>query len=156
MKVDLVLTGENDKPVLANLLQLYLHDFAEIRFAALTPHGTYTYNYLDPYFTESATREAYLIMADGELVGFAMARCDVDNDGSWNVAEFFVVRARRRNGIAREAATLLFARHPGTWTLNYDHVNKPAVAFWRSMAADLVAETELPDARTRLRFRAGR
>ena len=47
-------------------MQLYQHDFSEIRDLPLTRHGTFTYAYLDHYFTEPA-REAYFIEAGGEL-----------------------------------------------------------------------------------------
>ncbi|MCE7010555.1 GNAT family N-acetyltransferase [Kibdelosporangium philippinense] len=152
MTVELTPVAEPDKPVLANLVQLYLYDFSEIRDdLKLSPHGTFIYRYLDTYFTEP-DREAYFIMADAELAGFAMVRSDVDDDGSWNVAEFFVARQYRRRGVATEAARSLFALHPGEWTLTFDHANKPAVVFWRSVATEPYIEIGLPDDRTRLRF----
>jgi predicted acetyltransferase len=156
----LVAIDESDKSVLANLLEFYLYDFSTVRDLALSPHGTYTYRYLDWYFTEPG-REPYFITVDGELAGFALARGDVDDDGSWNVAEFFVVRRHRRKGVAREAARLLFAQHPGVWTLSFDHNNNPATALWRSVASSVatgqVTETdrfppEAEVASTRLRF----
>ena len=155
--VELAAVAEADKPVLANLLQLHQYDFSEIRELDLTPHGTFTYRYLDPYFTESG-REAYFVTVDGSLAGFALLRSDVDDDGSWNVAEFFVVRRHRRRGVARRAARLLFARHPGEWTLSFDRNNAPAEALWRSVVAEAatgaISETERPPpiAGTRLRF----
>ncbi|KDN18192.1 GNAT family N-acetyltransferase [Amycolatopsis rifamycinica] len=157
MDVELVAVAEPDKPVLANLLQLYQYDFSEIRELDLTPHGTFTYRYLDSYFTESG-REAYFITVDRTLAGFALLRSDVDDDGSWNVAEFFVVRRHRRRGVARLAARSLFARHPGEWTLSFDRNNPPAAALWRSVVAEVATggttETERPPpiAGTRLRF----
>ncbi|SDC42765.1 GNAT family N-acetyltransferase [Actinokineospora iranica] len=160
MSIDLAPVHEPDKPVLANLLQFYLHDFAEIRAGELTPHGTFVYRYLDSYFTEPA-REAYLITVAGALAGFAMARGDVD-PGCWNVAEFFVARGRRRSGVGRGAARRLFSRHPGEWTLSVDHDNAPAMRFWQQTVAG-VAEgpvirtdqhpPEVDHASTRLRFR---
>ncbi|WP_424189508.1 GNAT family N-acetyltransferase [Actinokineospora sp. G85] len=161
MKVELVTVDEADKSVLMNLIQFYLYDFSEIRDLALTPHGAFTYRYLDPYFTETA-READFITVDGHLAGFALTRGDVDDDGSWNVAEFFVARGHRRRGVARESARLLFTRRPGVWTLSVDHNNQQAAALWRSVistvAVGTVAETDRcpPDAAvasTRFRFR---
>lgn len=136
MNVDLVAVAEADKAVLANLLQLYQYDFSEYRNYELTPHGTFVYRYLDSYFTEPA-RESWFITVAGELAGFALTRGDVDDDDSWNVGEFFVVRKYRRKGVARAAARQLFGRHPGAWTLTFDHDNLPAVALWPSLAADL-------------------
>ncbi|EWC62075.1 hypothetical protein UO65_2589 [Actinokineospora spheciospongiae] len=161
MDIELVTVDEADKSVLANLVQFYQYDFSEIRDLALTRHGTFTYRYLDPYFTEVG-READFITVDGRLAGFALTRGDVDDDGSWNVAEFFVARGHRRRGVARESARRLFARRPGLWTLSVDHNNRPAAALWRSVigavAVGPVAETDRypPDAAvagTRFRFR---
>ncbi len=152
---------EADRSVLANLIQFYLYDFSDIRDLALTWHGTFTYRHLDGYFTE-ADREAHFITVDGRLAGFALIRGDVDGDGSWNVAEFFVARGHRRQGVAREAARRLFARHPGVWTLSFDHSNAPAAALWRSVVSTLAVgpvgeidrhPPEAAVASTRLRFR---
>jgi predicted acetyltransferase len=157
---ELVAVDESDKSVLANLIQLYLYDFSAVRDLVLSPHGTYTYRYLDGYFTEP-DREPYFIIVDGELAGFALARGGVDDDDSWNVSEFFVIRRHRRKGVAREAARLLFAQHPGEWTLSFDHNNNPAAALWRLVASSVATGpvTEIdrfpPEAEvasTRLRF----
>lgn len=141
MDVDLVLAS--DKTVLANLLQLYLYDFSEIHGNELTPTGTYYYPYLDSYFADPAY-EPWLVTADGKPAGFALARTDADTDGAWNVSEFFVVRKYRRRGVARTAARLLFARHPGPWTLSFHHDNPTAIAFWRPLIREYgpVAEAE--------------
>lgn len=138
MDVDLRLADPEDKPVIANLLQLYLHDFSEFEPRELTVHGTYDYAWLDSFFTDHA-RQAYLITVAGRLAGFALARCDVDgDDGAWNVSEFFVVRGHRRRGVAAQAARLLFQRHPGPWTLSYLLDNQPAARFWPALV-DAVA-----------------
>ncbi|MFE2377623.1 GNAT family N-acetyltransferase [Streptomyces sp. NPDC059398] len=133
--VRLTAAGPGDKSVLARLLQLYLYDFSEFRPAELSAQGTYEYRYFDHYFTGSADREAYLITAADRLAGFALARRDVEGDeGTWNISEFFVVRRHRRRGVAREAARLLFQRHPGPWTLSYLSANAPAASLWPAVA----------------------
>ncbi|MFD8495517.1 GNAT family N-acetyltransferase [Amycolatopsis sp. NPDC059657] len=158
MAVELVAVDEADKSVLERVLQFYLYDFAEIRGEALTPHGTYTYRYLDGYFTDE-DREAWFIKAGGELAGFAFVRGDLPED--WNVGEFFVLRKFRRQGVASEAARLLFTGHPGEWTLSFDHDNAPAAAFWPGIVrAVATGAVEVDDAHkhesgapsTRLRF----
>jgi predicted acetyltransferase len=160
--VELVAVTVDRKPVLANLLQLYLHDFCEFRPAELSAQGTFDYLWLSSYFN-APEREAYLITSGDRLAGFAMIRCDVEGDeGAWNVSEFFVVRGHRRSGVAREAAGQLFRRHPGVWTLSYLHHNVPAARMWPAVA-DSVADgpvvradrcpPAVPAATARLRFR---
>ncbi|GAA1941632.1 hypothetical protein [Amycolatopsis minnesotensis] len=83
-------------------------------------------------------------------------RQDVDNDGSRNLGEFFVVRKYRRRGVATAAARLLFSRYPGVWTLTFDHDNPGAAAFWLALI-ELVAESGTTtfsplNAKSRVRF----
>jgi predicted acetyltransferase len=132
MNVDLVAVTEEHKHVLANLLQFYRYDFSGIRDYELTPHGTFTYCYLDHYFTEDG-REACFITADGQLAGFTMTR-RIDCS-TREVAEFFVARRHRRHGIGRDAARQMFRRHPGEWLLAFDHANFEAAQFWPSVVA---------------------
>ncbi|MBS2546770.1 hypothetical protein KGQ19_07805 [Catenulispora sp. NL8] len=49
MDVDLLAVGAEDKPVIANLLQLYLHDSSEFEPGALSAHGVFDYAWLDSY-----------------------------------------------------------------------------------------------------------
>ncbi len=157
--VELVAVEEDDKAVVANLLQLYCYDFAEIRDYPIGRHGTYRYRYLDHYFVEDG-REAWLLRCDGELVGFVLARRldDEPDPDTWEVAEFFVLRRDRRGGVGRAAATAALRRHPGPWLVAFDVANHEAAAFWpgvvASVAAGEVARTDEPGRypRQELRF----
>jgi predicted acetyltransferase len=132
VNVELALIAEQDKSVLANLIQLYRYDFSEIRGYDLTAHGTFVYRYLDHYFVED-TREACFVTVDGVLAGFTMTR-QLD-DGNREVSEFFVVRRHRRHGIGEAAARQMFYRHPGPWQVAVDHANHAASRFWQQVTA---------------------
>ncbi|GGP14067.1 GNAT family N-acetyltransferase [Nonomuraea glycinis] len=106
------------------VLQLYLHDFSEVRELDVTPHGTFTFPYLDHYFTEE-DREACFIAANGVLAGFGMTR-RLKDDGSREMSEFFVLRRHRRRGVGRAAALQVLRRHPGQWRLSFNHANEAA------------------------------
>jgi predicted acetyltransferase len=132
--VRLVAVKERHKPVLDRLLQLYLYDFSGFRSLELTPHGTFPYRYLDHYFVE-AGRQASFIVAGDQIAGFAlMRRLD---DGTNQVAEFFVMKAHRRHGVGRVAAHDLFRRFPGRWRLEFDHANLAASRFWPVVVAEV-------------------
>ena len=162
MSVALTAVSEDHKAVLANLLQLYCYDFSEFDGEELTAHGTFTYRYLDHYFTDD-DREACLVTADGRLAGFTMTR-RLD-DGTRSVAEFFVVRRHRRLGVGRAAAHQMLRRHPGRWQLTFQHANLAAARFWPAVVA-VIAEGSIQsdDAyppvvarpETALRFRVSR
>jgi predicted acetyltransferase/N-acetylglutamate synthase-like GNAT family acetyltransferase len=127
---------EENKSVLGNLLQLYRYDFSSDRGYELTEHGTFVYRYLDAYFFEPG-RRAWLIRHRGFLAGFALIR--ELPDGCTSMAEFFVVRAHRRSGVGRRAATMVFSARPGEWELGYDVTNEEAAAFWPEVVASVAA-----------------
>ncbi|WP_328918058.1 MULTISPECIES: GNAT family N-acetyltransferase [unclassified Streptomyces] len=134
MTVEVVPVAEGDKAPLGNLVQLCLYDFSELRGYDITPHGTFVYRFLDHYFTED-DREACFITTDGILAGFSMTRW-LDS-GDREMSEFFVLRRHRRLGVGRVAAQLLFRRHPGKWTLSFDHANRNAARFWPGVVAEV-------------------
>jgi predicted acetyltransferase len=159
--VELVPVIEDDKPVLANLLQFYCYDMSAIREYDMTDHATYVYRYLDHYFLEP-DRDVLLLRHSGALAGFVMSRAGPT--GEREVAEFFVVRRHRRANVGSRAALALFARHPGRWIVAYDDRNPEASAFWpdvvERVAVDAVQREHLgpPDhryERTELRFVTG-
>lgn len=121
-----------DKDVLGNLLQLYLHDFSELRQLEVTPQGVFAYPYLDHYFSDIG-REACFIKVDDSLAGFSMTRRL--EDGSREMSEFFVLRRHRCRGAGRVAALKVLRRHPGSWRLSFDHANRAACRFWPGLVA---------------------
>ncbi|MGW3487656.1 GNAT family N-acetyltransferase [Streptomyces sp. NPDC001054] len=132
MVIEMVPVAAEDKTVLGNLVQLHQYDFSDVRGYDVTPHGTFVYRFLDHYFTED-DREACVVIIDGTLAGFSMTR-GLD-DGVREVSEFFVLRRHRRLGAGRTAARLMFRRHPGPWTLAFDHANHSAARFCPGVVA---------------------
>jgi len=137
-EVELIRVGHDDKPVLAQLVQLYRYDFASIRGYELDDDAMIPYRHLDRYFDEPH-REACFIRHRGKLAGFTMTSA-LDGDVR-SVSEFFVVRHHRRQGVGRRAARAMFLRHPGWWMLQFDAANEEAAAFWPAVVAALAADT---------------
>lgn len=133
MHVEVIAARVEDKPVIANLLQLYLYDFSEFAGWAVNDHGLFHYPRLDHYWTESE-RHPFLIRVEGELAGFALVETD-DEDGKkvHHLAEFFVLRKFRRKGVGEAAARQLFDRLPGTWSVAQMDGNTAAKIFWRKV-----------------------
>src|SRR5262249_54471616 len=127
-----------DRTTIRNLLQLYLHDFSEVLPRAPDRDGTFSYRHLDSYWVDE-WRTPFLIIADGELAGFALVSTRSVITGAADVtdmAEFFVVRGLRRHGVGRAAARLLFARFPGTWEVRVLEDYAAARAFWTASIND--------------------
>jgi predicted acetyltransferase len=130
----LVPVEEEDKPVVANLLQLYRYDMSEFREYDVSEHGLFVYRFLDHYWTEPG-RHAFLIRRGSVLIGFAMVREVGPN--SYDVAEFFVLRRHRGSGAARTAAHEMFCRFAGRWTLFHDDANTRAGRFWTAVVTEV-------------------
>lgn len=135
--VELTAEPGTQRPLFANLMQLYLHDFsgfAEIGTAhgELGPDGRFAYEPLDLYWTEVG-RTPFTIRVDGRLAGFALINrwSALDRPLDRAMAEFFVVRKYRRHQVGSRAAALAFARFPGRWEVPVAAYNTPARAFWR-------------------------
>ena len=52
---------------------------------------------------------------------------------SRSIADFFVLRRYRRQGVGRTAAMLLFDRFPGAWEVSSGADNVPGHVFWRGV-----------------------
>lgn len=128
-----------DKHVLVNLMQLCQHDYSEFDGEELNRHGRYEYRWLDHYWTEK-DRYPFLITVDGNIAGFALVRDQSEAAGGTvrhSVAEFFIVRKYRRQGVGRDAARQFFAvLPPGKWVVAQTLANTVAQAFWRTVVRE--------------------
>ncbi|OYX51341.1 MAG: hypothetical protein B7Y90_01580 [Alphaproteobacteria bacterium 32-64-14] len=139
----------SQRETLANLVQLYIHDFSEFltaqRKLAVEEDGRFAdLLRLEDYWREP-DRSVWFIRAGGQLAGFALlnrnSHCDRPLD--FNMGEFFVMRTFRRDGVGARAAIDLIQMHPGQWEIAVSARNPPALAFWpRVIAAAGVRDIE--------------
>lgn len=124
---------EDEKLILAHLLELYEYDFSEYNHNDVSQLGLYGYSYLDYYWTED-NRFAYFIKIDGKYAGFVMI-CDYcyvsKNDDRFFMSEFFVMKKYRKQGIGMTVLKKIFDLHKGKWELSVYPKNKPSVNFWK-------------------------
>jgi predicted acetyltransferase len=133
--VTVVEASAQDRPVVANLLQLYLYDFTAFRPWDVGPTGRFGEGPLDGCWTDPR-RHPFLFRVGGRLAGFAIVdgRSRLTGDpGVWDMAEFFVLRTYRRRRVGERAARALFARFPGRWEVRQLAANTAATAFWRAV-----------------------
>jgi predicted acetyltransferase len=139
MNVGILPASLADKPVLRNLLELCQHDYSEYNHDDVDEHGLFGYKYLDQYWTE-AERYPFLIRVDGRLAGFVLVRRVEEDPVTYSIAEFFVMRKYRRQGIGGQAARFIFDRFPGRWQIEQEADNLPAQNFWRHVIAEYTQE----------------
>ena len=80
-----------------------------------------------------------VIVKGSEPVGFARVLRAVASAAQpridYRMAEFFVLRTRRRLGIGRTAVQLILSRFAGRWEISEYLRNAEAVSFWRRVVA---------------------
>ena len=120
------------EPILANMLELYAHDFSEFIDLKLGADGRFGYKHLSLYW-EEPNRYPFLIMANGHLAGFALVRrgSEISNDADvWDTAEFFIVRGFRRLGLGMKVSQEIWRKFPGKWEVRVIDRNQKAKNFW--------------------------
>jgi predicted acetyltransferase len=132
--MELVPATAAQAPILANLLELYSHDFSEFIDLELGEDGRYGYPRLPLYFTDP-NRHPFLIHVDGHLAGFVLVKRGSADPNTWDMAEFFIVRRYRKQGIGREVAHEIWRRFHGPWEVRVIPENQPALAFWEKAIA---------------------
>lgn len=126
--IRLVPATADQRPLIANLIQLYLYDMTESMPFPVGADGRFDYDFLDRFW-----RFPYLIHAADEIAGFALIidACPLTGrTPCWFMAEFFVLRAYRRRGLGQGALEAILQRHPGDWHIGVPLANLPALAFW--------------------------
>jgi predicted acetyltransferase len=150
--IQLVPAGLAHKPVLANLLELYTHDFCDFLDLELRSDGRFGYKELDLYWSDP-DRHPFLVYIDEKLAGFVLVdRVAPEQSGlapsgpaqSGNVcsdvAEFFILRSHRRRGLGTRVVHQIFRKFPGAWQVRVRVSNPPACRFWKHAIAAFAGE----------------
>jgi predicted acetyltransferase len=135
MNIEISPANVSERPILRHLMELYLYDFSEFDSADLGPSGLYEYPYLDHYWVEPE-RSPFLVRLDGNLAGFVLvARYNylTGFKDHWVIAEFFIMRKYRHQGVGEHVARTIFDQFPGDWQVGQINENTPATLFWRKV-----------------------
>lgn len=125
-----------DRETLWNIFQKYLYELSAFYDMDMDGKGNFTYRHFDDYFIENE-REAYFVLSDGALAGFAMinGHSCLGEDIDYAMAEFTIFPAFRGKGCGAEAVRQIFAGHRGRWEIKFSGRNMPAKALWTKAAA---------------------
>lgn len=144
--LELIDAAPQQEPVLANLLELYAHDFSEFHDLELGADGRFGYRHLALYWREPG-RHPFLVKLDGKLAGLVLVKkgSEISGDNTvWDIAEFFVVRGYRRRGIGTAIAHDVWRRFPGWWEVRVMQSNGAARQFWGSAISLFTGEVTHP------------
>jgi len=132
MNIEIIKATLDQKPILANLLELYSYDFTKFCNFNIGDDGFYGYKYLSLYWTDS-NRWPYLIYCDNKISGFVLVKkCSPGSDDTtvWDIAEFFIMRKYKRQGLGTAVATQIWQQFKGAWQVRVLLENKIAYQFW--------------------------
>jgi predicted acetyltransferase len=145
MPLELTPASREEQPILANLIELYAHDFSEILPLRLGNDGRFGYDQL-PLYWQDDRRFPFLVRNDG-LAGFVLVKrgSEVSGDPNvWDMAEMFVVRSQRRRGVATRVAHDVWRRFLGAWEVRVMEANVAAIPFWAHAIAGFVGREVAP------------
>lgn len=105
MQLELIKATIEQKPVLANLLELYAYEFTAFCDFDIGENGLYGYEHLPLYWSEP-TRFPYLIHINKKIAGFFLVQkgSPISKDPMvWNISEFFVIKKYKQQGVGTAA-----------------------------------------------------
>jgi len=135
MSITLIPAKEADKPILANLYSLYLHDLSAYT-ESLTIHsdGSFVFDNLD-FIWEEEGISPYLIKLDNHLIGFLLLleRPYLKKEIDYSVNDIFILNRYRGKGFGLQVVESLFQVKQGHYYIIELSANKPAVLFWKKV-----------------------
>jgi predicted acetyltransferase len=146
VNVEIIPASPEQEPILANLLELYAHDFSEFIRLRLGADGRFGYEHLSLYWEES-NRYPFLVMVNGDLAGFVFVQRGSQISGEhdvWDMAEFFIVRGYRRLQVGMKVAHEIWTKFPGKWEVRVINRNQTAQEFWARAIERFVGKTISP------------
>jgi predicted acetyltransferase len=145
-QIELIPATPEHESILANLLELYIHDFSEFLSIELGADGRFGFPDLQLYWRDP-NRYPFLVRIDGNLAGLVFVTRGpgiANNETVWDMAQFFVVRNYRRRGIGTRIAHEVWKRFPGQWEVRVMESNLPALQFWQRAVTEFTGEAITP------------
>jgi len=136
--ITLIPASPAERPILENLMHLYLYDFTEYTGEDADEQGRFTDEHLPKYWVEP-NRYPFLVKVNDHPAGFALVRAvpdPISGKLTYHMAEFFIMRKYRRRKIGRHVAFSIFDRFPGHWHVEQEEKNLPAQSFWRKIIGE--------------------
>jgi len=134
MHYELIFASDQDRIVINNLMQFYMYDFSEYLGFDVEEDGLFKeYPNLGDFWTETGDKVAYIVKKGEKYVGFVLVKTMDSQRNHFSIAEFFIMKKYRREGIGKAVAQELFSLYEGQWEVHQRENNKPAQKFWRKI-----------------------
>ncbi|MFA4827003.1 MAG: GNAT family N-acetyltransferase [Candidatus Shapirobacteria bacterium] len=128
MNISLVPIKISEKDVLKEMLYEYEKEMSDGEPGE--------YKYLDSYW-QKPDRFPFFIEVDEKIAGFVLVNSyNLVIDEGKNIAEFYVEKEFRKNGIGREASRQIFNLFPGKWEIRQIIENPKARLYWLKLMTE--------------------
>ncbi|HLK28049.1 MAG TPA: GNAT family N-acetyltransferase [Puia sp.] len=138
MNFTLIQASNDHKTVIRNLMQFYMYDFSEYVRHDVEDNGLFApYPDLKDYWEGNNNKIPYIIKKDDKYVGFVLVKFINSKGRSYfSIAEFFILKKYRHEGIGKAIAIEIFDLHKGHWEVYQKDTNKPAQIFWNKVISE--------------------
>ena len=137
--VELVQTGEEHAELIRNLYQFYAYESSDWEEEDVEVDGRFYIHeeHLARYWQEPQW-SANLILVDGFIAGFLLIeRSELPGLEALELADLFILKKYRRQGIGRALATQVLTSGKEDWLVRFYREDEMALAFWRSVLDEL-------------------
>lgn len=134
-------------PVIAQLYELYTYEMTDLADFDINDNGYYGYSDL-PLYWQDPNKHPYLIWVNQKLAGFVLLQKGSpieENPDIWDIAEFFIMRKFRKQGIGKFVAKSIWINYKGLWQIRVWDNNITAHNFWDNVIKEFVHESVIPD-----------
>ncbi|MBR3927421.1 MAG: GNAT family N-acetyltransferase [Clostridia bacterium] len=140
MKISIRPAGENDRLLIKNIFNLYQNELCIYSddFDCLDENGYFAPDTVSEILPFGDGVFPYIIEENARPVGFIMATdSSFAPDGfDYCLEEIFLIRNRRKRGVADIAMKEIVKDRPGRWTLEVYTQNAPALSFWKRFLSE--------------------
>ncbi|WP_245688558.1 GNAT family N-acetyltransferase [Vibrio sonorensis] len=142
MNVSLQPIGEHQRHILENLFPFYIYDMSE--YMGWGPNGDGCYPYDNCNFDVYWQRDdhfPFFIYCNEQLAGFVLVRKYPNDRERYDIAQFFILRKFKRQGIGTEVLHQVLNRFRGKWQVRVLLENHGALNFWQKAISNVQIAT---------------
>ncbi|KAF1072185.1 MAG: hypothetical protein GAK45_00270 [Pseudomonas citronellolis] len=140
LPVELVPTGPEHAELIRNLYQYYAYESSDWEDEDVEVDGRfYVHEAHFARYWDSPQWSASLILVDGFIAGFVLVEASElpGFEDALELADLFVLKKYRRQGVARTVAMQMLTGGTHSWLVRLYPQDEPAAAFWEALMADL-------------------
>ncbi|WP_375739031.1 GNAT family N-acetyltransferase [Pseudomonas boanensis] len=137
--IELLQTGPEQVELIRNLYQFYAYESSDWEQEDVEVNGLYYIHeaHLARYW-QDPDWSAHLILVDGFIAGFLLIeRSELPGLDALELADLFILKKYRRQGIGRAVATQVLMSGVDAWLVRFYRQDETALAFWRTVLDEL-------------------